>query len=80
MVHYLLSLVKKWRQRKKKKEILSFKRFKIIWNKGSFALGDDDDDKVDFSDFHNDLVVEWVQHPMQNDVVILHFVVVVKCE
>ena len=49
-------------------------------SKGSFALGDNDDDKVDFSDFHDDLVMEWVQHPMHDDVVILHFVIIIKCE
>ena len=48
--------------------------------KGSFALGDEDNDKVDFSDFHDDVIVEWVQHPMHNHVIILHFVVIVKCE
>ena len=33
-----------------------------------------------FSDFYDDVVVEWVQHPMHDDVIILHFVVIVKCE
>ena len=52
----------------------------LVASQGSFTLGDDDDGKVDFSDFHDDVVVEWVQHPMHDDVIVLHFVVVVKCE
>ena len=47
--------------------------------KGSFALGNHDNDKVDFSDFYDDIVMEWVQHPIHDDVVVLHFVVIAYC-